>query len=246
VLSARSPAGRQTVVDANASLRAFRARRADDSCGGPPLRRRCRLLSGAFRRFQRAVGERPALRAPAGMGAVGSGQGRDGSAHDPRDLRRPSATARRHDGRGGRAGGPGNDKHRRPVIDRGRAVCGSWYHPDSSPPRGGRPRLHGDGGGRTRALARCIDAITGVACSGSEHPSPPTSRPVADPPPVSGRGSRGFFAGVPDPASQRPRFSASFPPGTRPCHRQWTIRLLLASCREPTRMSRGRLPAGCR
>lgn len=28
------------------------------------------------------------------------------------------------------------------------------------------------------ALARCIDAITGVACSGSEHPSPPTSRPV--------------------------------------------------------------------
>ena len=28
------------------------------------------------------------------------------------------------------------------------------------------------------ARARCIDAITGVACSDPEHPSPPTSRPV--------------------------------------------------------------------
>ena len=49
----------------------------------------------------------------------------------------------------------------------------------------------------------------------------------ANPPPVSGRGSRGFFAGVPDPASQQPRFSASFAPGTRPCHRQWTSSLAL-------------------
>jgi hypothetical protein len=54
------------------------------------------------------------------------------------------------DGAGSR-GWPGDDKHRRPVIDRGRAVCGPWYHPGSSRPRGTRPWLHGgDGGGPAR------------------------------------------------------------------------------------------------
>ncbi len=35
-----------------------------------------------------------------------------------------------------------------------------------------------------------------------------------------GRGSEVFFAGVPGPASQLPRFSVPFPPGTRPHHRR--------------------------
>ena len=48
-----------------------------------------------------------------------------------------------------------------PVIDRGRAVCGPWYHPGSSRPHGARPWLHGD----TVDMARCIDAVTGVTCS---------------------------------------------------------------------------------
>jgi hypothetical protein len=68
------------------------------------------------------------------------------------------------DGAGSR-GWPGDDKHRRPVIDRGRAVCGPWYHPGSSRPHGARPWLHGDDGMWVMRIARCIDAVTGVACS---------------------------------------------------------------------------------
>lgn len=192
------------------------------------------VIPGAFDPFQRAIGEQPALRAPVGNDDDKVQGERMGPVHDPANLRRPLATACRRNGRGGRSGGPGDDKHRRPVIDRGRAVCGSWYHPGSSRPCGARPRLHGDGGGESRAGAmhrrdngrRLLRSGAPVAAYFTAGEASPPGGEVA-PPPVSGRGSRGFFAGVPDPASQQPRFSASFAPGTRPCHRQWTSSLAL-------------------
>jgi hypothetical protein len=59
-------------------------------------------------------------------------------------------------------------------------------------------------------------------CNGSRlsrnpgYPSPPTAHVTCG----SGRSSRVLFAGIPDPASQLSRFSASTLPGTRPCRRQ--------------------------
>jgi len=83
--------------------------------------------------------------------------------------------------------------------------------------------LHGDALGAgmwwSTAGAQCIGPVTG-ACS------PELRGPVAAYCTEiftirgSGRCSRVLFAGIPDPASQQSRFSASTLPGTRPCRRK--------------------------
>lgn len=92
----------------------------------------------------------------------------------------------------------GKQKTAAPV--RGRAVSGPWYHPTSQP-RTGRLPLSPAARGRRH----WGDPVTGV------FPPPPTT-----PSGGSGRSSEVFFAGVPGPALQLPRFSGPFPPGTHP------------------------------
>lgn len=101
---------------------------------------------------------------------------------------------------------PGQTKTAAPV--RGRAVSGPWYHPTSQPHTGWLPCSP-----MARGKRHWGDPVTGVV------PPPPTA-----PSGGSGRSSEVFFAGVPGPALQRPRFSGPFPPGTRP-RRGFTLRL---------------------
>ena len=105
------------------------------------------------------------------------------------------------------ASAEGHEKTAAPV--RGRAVSGSWYHPTLRPHRKRPPQP------ARRDNARCGSSVT--------EPIRPAGRP---PPPTeadghhacSERSSKVFFAGIPGPASQRPRFSCPFPPVTRPRH----------------------------
>jgi hypothetical protein len=109
-----------------------------------------------------------------------------------------------------------NKKHRHPLAEDERC----W---PVVPPLFAAVSRHAAFAARRASHSRCIDPVTGVAFpvrpSKPGCPSPPTGTDrVID---RSGRGSRVFFAGIPDPASQLPRFSASTLPGTRPCHRHW-------------------------
>ena len=105
-----------------------------------------------------------------------------------------------------------------PIPGWGRAVSGSWYHPTSPSPVA------------TASLCTARRSAMQRPCNGSRsarlsHPSPPTEPGVL--PSCSERSSAVFFAGVPGPALQQPRFSAPFPPGTRSASSQ--IRRVLRS-----------------
>lgn len=109
-------------------------------------------------------------------------------------------------------------------LEPGTSGVGPWYHPCLPRAHALRPCLHGAGND--------ADAMQ-WPCNGSRRfrrtvPSPPTASGEG-----SGRSSRVFFAGIPEPASQQPRFSVSTLPGTRPCHRQW-LSLRCGSIRIPS------------